>query len=188
MQSSYTQLLDNKVIEAARQALDTEMVEFALAFVPKGQELEIIEAFEKTIKVRKHGPVSADLAERYFFDTILRAHRSSLRRATKQQRMVLSFDELDQIADDAIATGYPEELIESFRNILEEEIAARLRTISELEKDKNAGVEKGRNFATAMLAFKEWTFQLYEKAKSPMPEVSEEAYKPQEHSHSVQPG
>jgi hypothetical protein len=175
MQPLYTDLLDNKVTEAAKNALDTGMVEFALAFVPKGRELEVIEAFEKSLKVRKRGPVSQDLADHYFFDIVLRIHRTRWHRAARSGASILDFTELDRIADDAIATGYPEELSKWLCSALGKEIAGKLGIIAELEQDKNDGVEKGRSFAAAMLAFKEWTFQLYEKTKSPMPEIIEEA-------------
>ena len=183
MQSPYIDLLNREVAQAAKNALDTETVEFALAFVPKGQELEVIEAFEKALKVREHGPESRDLAERYFFDTVVRIHRSSWRRTTQPQASILDFTELDRIIDDAVATGYPEELEQWLRTMLEKEISSKLGLLEELGNGKNEGVEKGRSFATAMLAFKEWAFQLYEKARSPVPEVLEEA-----HNRSMQAG
>jgi Family of unknown function (DUF6448) len=69
--------LDGPVITQAREALDTGNVSLVLPWVPKDDEPEIRRAFDHSLSVRKLGPEAKDLADRFFFETIVRVHRAS---------------------------------------------------------------------------------------------------------------
>lgn len=67
--------MDGPVVEAARRALATNTVELALIWVqPEGAD-EIRDAFHRTMEVRAAGGEARALADRWFFETLVRVHR-----------------------------------------------------------------------------------------------------------------
>lgn len=68
--------LDGPVVNAARQALDTGDVNRVLVWVKPGEEREIRDAFAKSREVRKLGASAQELADRAFFETVVRVHRA----------------------------------------------------------------------------------------------------------------
>jgi hypothetical protein len=68
--------LDGPVVTAARHALETRDVAPALAWVHAGDEAEVRREFDQAIAVRKLGPQARALADRHFFETVVRVHRA----------------------------------------------------------------------------------------------------------------
>jgi hypothetical protein len=68
--------LDGPVVNAARQALETGNVKLVLIWVQKSNEAEITSAFQKTLEVRKLSPAARNLADTFFFETVVRVHRA----------------------------------------------------------------------------------------------------------------
>lgn len=67
--------MDGPVVQAARRALATNTVELVLVWVqPEGAD-EIRAAFHRTVKVRAAGGEARALADRWFFETLVRVHR-----------------------------------------------------------------------------------------------------------------
>jgi hypothetical protein len=69
--------LDGPVIGLARRALETGNVNLVLPWVRAADEAEIRHAFEHALAVRKLGPEARSLADRHFFETLVRIHRAS---------------------------------------------------------------------------------------------------------------
>lgn len=67
--------MDGPVIKDAKLALDGNNINYALKWIQAADEPELKEAFALAIKVRKHGQEAKILADRYFFDTLVRLHR-----------------------------------------------------------------------------------------------------------------
>ncbi len=68
--------LDGPVVMAARTALEKNDVSRVLIWVKPGDEPAIRDAFARTVAVRKLGPQARDLADMYFFETLVRVHRA----------------------------------------------------------------------------------------------------------------
>ena len=68
--------LDGPVVKAAQLALDTRNPALALMWVSETDEREIRAAFEQTLAVRALSPQAKELADRYFFETLVRLHRA----------------------------------------------------------------------------------------------------------------
>jgi len=67
--------LDGPVVEAARSALERADVTPFPRGVAKEHEQEIRDAFSQTLAVRVKGKASRELADRFFFETLVRVHR-----------------------------------------------------------------------------------------------------------------
>ena len=68
--------MDGPVVSAARAALDKSDVRLALIWIRAQDAAEIERAFARTLAVRKLGGEARALAEQYFFETLVRIHRS----------------------------------------------------------------------------------------------------------------
>lgn len=68
--------LDGPVVEAGRQSLATGDVDHALVWVFPADEPEIRSAFNHAMKVRKLGGEAEQLADHFFFETLVRVHRA----------------------------------------------------------------------------------------------------------------
>jgi len=68
--------MDGPVIKDAIKAMETNNVNHALKWVQPGNEAEVKEAFILTMKVRNLNPDARILADKYFFDLVVRLHRS----------------------------------------------------------------------------------------------------------------
>lgn len=69
--------LDGPVVTLANEALNKSNVNFVLPWVPKDAEPEIRRAFDHALSVRKLGPEAKNLADTFFFETLVRVHRAS---------------------------------------------------------------------------------------------------------------
>jgi hypothetical protein len=68
--------LDGPVVGAARAALDAGDVGIVLPFVPERDEANVKEAFAAVMPVRAMGHQARDVADRSFFETVVRIHRA----------------------------------------------------------------------------------------------------------------
>jgi hypothetical protein len=68
--------MDGPVIKAAQKALEMGNGNLVLMWVQQQDEAEIKEAFQKTLAVRQLSPEAKELADRYFFETLVRVHRA----------------------------------------------------------------------------------------------------------------
>jgi len=68
--------LDGPVVQLAIKALDTGNVNYVLPWVQEKDEPEIRSAFDHALSVRKLGPDAKALADRHFFETLVRVHRA----------------------------------------------------------------------------------------------------------------
>ena len=66
--------MDGPVVMTAKTALEKGDVTPVLKWVRKDDEAEIRELFKKTLIVRSKGKEAKELAERYFFETLVRNH------------------------------------------------------------------------------------------------------------------
>ena len=68
--------MDGPVVKAAQRALASGDVNLVLIWVQKKDIQEIRQAFERTLAVRKLGHAAQELADLYFFETLVRMHRA----------------------------------------------------------------------------------------------------------------
>src|SRR5450759_366657 len=68
--------MDGPVVTAAREALEAENINLILAYVPESGAAEVKSAFEKVLRARKTNPAALEVADLYFFETVVRIHRA----------------------------------------------------------------------------------------------------------------
>jgi Family of unknown function (DUF6448) len=68
--------LDGPVVGAARAALEAGDVALVLPFVPERDEADVRSAFTDVTRVRAMGDEARAVADRFFFETVVRVHRA----------------------------------------------------------------------------------------------------------------
>ena len=68
--------MDGPVVTAARRALEKEDVNLILPYVKDNATGDVKSAFEKTLRARKTDFAAREVADLYFFETVVRLHRA----------------------------------------------------------------------------------------------------------------
>ena len=75
MAYAHCDTMDGPVVKAAQAALASNELAQVLIWVPARDEPEVRHVFQQTLAVRKLGKQAAELADRHFFETVVRIHR-----------------------------------------------------------------------------------------------------------------
>ena len=167
--------LDGPVVTAARKALDTGNVNLVLIWVQKENEVEIRAAFQKTAAVRKLSPQVRELADMYFFETLVRLHRAGegapytgLKPAGRDLGPAIP------AGDKAIETGSSAALSKLLTDTVRERLNVYFQKVVTAGKYSKDNVEAGRRYVKAYVEYIHYVEQAYDAAKNP-PEIHHEA-------------
>jgi hypothetical protein len=154
--------LDGPVVAAARRALEAGRVDLVLPFVPADGETDVIEAFDETMAVRRQSPQAAELADRWFFENVVRIHRAGEGAPyTGLNPAGLSEGPGIPVAERALETGSPDELIGVLNELVADQVKHRLNHALELKSSADAGVAAAREYVEAMLGLQVWSHTVY---------------------------
>lgn len=154
--------LDGPVVVAARRALEEGRVDIVLPFVPADGEADVMAAFEETMAVRGAGPDVAAVADRWFFENVVRIHRAGEGAPyTGVKPAGLSVGPVIPVAERALETGSADELTSLLTGIVTEQVEHRLGRAMELKTHAEDGVADAREFVEASLGLQVWSHKLY---------------------------
>ena len=167
---------------AARQALEKNDVEKVLIWVQKRDEAEIRKAFGQTLVVRKLDSHARELADMYFFETLVRLHRAGegapytgLKPAGRDLGPAIPG------ADRALETGDVEPLVRLLLGSAEKGLRERFAEARAARNYPAGNVETGRAYIEKYVPFIHYVERLYQSATtSPAghePEASAAAHK-----------
>ncbi len=153
---------DGPVVTAAKKALETGNVNLVLIWVKKDDEAEIKKVFEKTLKVRKLSPEAKELADRYFFETLVRIHRAGEGESYTGIKPVGAEVEPGIVAaDKAIENGSVDNLIKELSTQLINGVRERFNNVLEKKRHKDESVESGREYVKAYITFIHYVERLH---------------------------
>lgn len=159
--------LDGPVVIAAREALEREDVDLVLPYAPSVAEEEIRNAFELVMKARSQGPEARELADRFFFETVVRVHRAGEGAPfTGVKPAGLDVGPVIPLAERAIGAGSGDELVAFLSEALNEEVKHRLARVMELRARAAEGLPEAREYTSAMLGLQVWAHKLYGALKA----------------------
>lgn len=174
--------MDGPVVKAAKKSLETENINLILPWAPKEAETEIKKAFEKTIIVRKLGKESKELADYWFFETVVRLHRAGEGVPYNGLKPAgLSVGSVVPLVEKAIERGDVAELIKSLQNAVKEEIEKKFRHVIGAKNYKEDDVDAARGYVEAMLGLTLYSHHLYEYIKKSGEHKSQEKDEGHEH-------
>jgi len=154
--------LDGPVVMAARAALEKKDVTPVLRWVKKEDEKEIREAFQRTLAVREKGPEAKELADMYFFETLVRIHRAG--EGAPYAGLKPAGSDLGPAvagADKALETGSADALMKLVTAAVADGIHERFTHAAEKKKDADKSIAAGREFVEAYVVFVHYVEGVY---------------------------
>lgn len=159
--------LDGPVVTAARQALDGGDVDLILPYVAFDGEPEVRHAFDLATKARALGPEAREVADRWFFETAVRVHRTGEGAAfTGLKPAGLDVGPVIPVAERALATGSSAELVDVLCTLVSEQAEQRHQHAMALAAHAGGSVAEAREHVEAALGLQVWAHQLYKQALS----------------------
>ena len=145
--------LDGPVIETARLALEKGDVTPVLKWVPEGHEQEIRDVFSQTLVVRVKGKEARELADRFFFETLVRVHRAEEGAPYTGLKSAGTVEPAIAAADKALQTGSVDHLADKISKAVRDGIEKRFNAAFEKKKHEDDSVEAGRDFVEAYVQY-----------------------------------
>jgi hypothetical protein len=145
--------LDGPVVAEAREALGKGDVTPVLKWVRAGDETEIRKAFEKTLAVRTLNPEARELADTYFFETLVRIHRAGEAAPYTGLKPAGTIEPVIARADRALEKGSVDELSKAIAAHTVEGIRERFNRASETRKHAGDSVQAGREYVESYVAY-----------------------------------
>lgn len=145
--------LDGPVVKTAQSALETGDVTPLIKWVPSDDEQTIRDAFQKTLKVRQFGGEARELADRYFFETLVRIHRAGEGAPYTGLKAGTQIDPAVALADKAIEIGNADKLSEVLTHAIDKGIRDRFDRVMETSRQADKNAAAGREFVAAYVEF-----------------------------------
>jgi len=157
--------LDGPVVTTAKAALEKGEVTPVLKWVRTEDEKDIRELFEKTMTVRKQGNEARELADAYFFETLVRIHRAGEGAPYTGLKAAGTVEPSVAAADKALESGSVDSLVSMINDAAAKGIRERFERTKEAKKHADHGVEYGRKFVEAYVDFTHYVERLHTDAE-----------------------
>lgn len=143
--SAHCDTLSGPVIADARIALDKGEITPVLKWIKPADEPEVRLLFRKTLAVRSQGGDAREIADRYFFETLVRLHRAGEGAGFTG----LKDEPLERpiaLADEALQSGTGDELSRELLAHVDRELHARFVAAVNARKHTGESVAAGREY------------------------------------------
>jgi hypothetical protein len=182
--SAHCDGVDGPVVKSARQALDTGNVNRVLVWVQHKDEAQIKDAFRKTLSVRQLNSSARDLADNYFFETLVRVHRAGegapytgLKPAGRDLGPAVV------AGDKALETGSVEPLAKLLTQAVHKSVGGQFKEVVAKKNYKADDVAAGQAYVKAYVEYIHSVERIYEAAASPVQGHSAEPAAAAAHPH-----
>jgi hypothetical protein len=175
--------LDGPVVQTARTALEKGDITPLLKWVQASDEKEIRIAFEKTLAVRAKGAEAKELADMYFFETLVRVHRAGEGAPYTGLKPGAAVDPAVALADKALESGSADKLVGVLLKAMSHGIRERFHRAVETRKHANDSVAAGREYVKAYVIFTHYVEGLHTMIKGGGDHSHEEEKGDKGHDH-----
>lgn len=146
--------INGPVVADARTALAKGDVTPVLRWIPASNEAEIRDAFKRTLAARSANDQAREVADQWFFETVVRIHRASEGEPfTGLKGADYEPDAGIEIADHAIEANSLADVESALTAALRTELRKRFSDVIEAKKHADESVEAGRHFVHAYAEF-----------------------------------
>lgn len=146
--------MEGPLVLDAKKAIRQNNVNIVLKWVPAANETELKDAFNQVMKVRVLSAVAKDLADKYFFDTLVRIHRNGEGVAfTGVKPVGTPIDEKVKAADKSIEVGNLSPLKGKVSKDDLPELKKRFEKVMSLKNFDVNNITAGRTYIEAYVQF-----------------------------------
>ena len=165
--SAHCDGVDGPVVAAARQALDSGDPNPVLIWVQPKDEAEVRRAFNEAVAVRKLGAEAREMADRYFFETLVRVHRAGegapytgLKPAGRDLGPAIP------LADKAVTSGSEKELTAFAAKEVERGIHEKFADLQRKRSFRPEDLAAGREYVASYVAFVHYVEGLHQAVEA----------------------
>lgn len=160
--------LDGPVVTSARRALESGDPNLVLIWVQPRDEAAVRKAFIEALAVRRLGPEAREMADRYFFETLVRLHRAGEGAAYDGlQPAGRDLGPAIPLADRAVASGSDQEVAAFIAEEAGQAVHARFEDLQRKRHFASANLTAGREYVESYVAFVHLVEALHQTAVSP---------------------
>ena len=157
--------MDGPVVKAAQKALEMGDVNLVLIWVQEQDEPEIRQAFDRTLAVRKLSSEAREVADLYFFETLVRVHRAGEGAPyTGLKPGGRDLGPAIPAADRAIDTGSVAPLTKLLQESVNTGVEERFQEARSRKEYASGDIAAGREYVKAYVEFIHYVERLYEAA------------------------
>jgi hypothetical protein len=166
--AAHCDTMDGPVVTAAKRALTTGDITPVLKWVSKADEPSVHAAFDQAVKVRTLGPQAREVADHYFFETLVRVHRAGegepytgLKPAGTEVEPGIA------LADEALEIGSADKLVEQVTAELAAGIRQRFARTQQASKHAEESLVAGREYVAAYVQFVHYVESMHQVVTGP---------------------
>lgn len=145
--------MDGPVVSTARIALDKGQVTPVLKWVQPAEEGEVQEAFTLALAARQQGGAAREIADRFFFETVVRLHRAGEDAPYTGLKPGGEVEPAIAAADASLAQGAVEPLITSMTAEVTAGIKTRFAAVIDRRSHAEESVAAGREYVEAYVEY-----------------------------------
>lgn len=165
--SAHCDGLDGPVVAAARQALQSGDPNSVLIWVQPKDEAEVRRAFAEAVAVRKLGPQARDMADRYFFETLVRLHRAGEGAPyTGLKATGRDLGPAIPLADKAVASGSDRDVAAFAAKEVERGIHQKFADLQRKRNFRPDDLAAGRDYVASYVTFVHYVEGLHQAAEA----------------------
>ncbi len=146
--------MDGPVVRAAKASLDSGDVTLVLRWVQPADDKQIRDAFQKTLAVRAKGDQAQQLADQWFFETLVRIHRAG--EGMPYTGVKPHGTEIEPgivAADKAMETGSVDAALKMLTEAVSRGVRQRFEHAQAAARHADESVEKGREAVATYVQF-----------------------------------
>lgn len=182
--AAHCDTLEGPVVAAARVAVEKGDITPVLKWVKLEHEPEIRSAFARTLAVRGESPEAKELADMYFFETLVRVHRAG--EGAPYAGLKPAGTDLGPVvagADAALASGSVEGLVRLVTGDVAAGIRERFARTAAARKHSDESVEAGRRYVEAYVEYVHYVERVHAAAAGGALHGEPEAAAAEHHAH-----
>jgi hypothetical protein len=141
--------MDGPVVKDAQRALAEKSVVPVLKWLRAEDEAAVRTAFDAAMKVRGESDAAKDLADRYFFETLVRLHRAGEGEGFTGLKLAGSTDPAIAATDRALDDGNIDQLADKYAVAVRDAIKHRFSEAHEKRRAASRSVAQGREYVEA---------------------------------------
>lgn len=159
--------LDGPVVAAARKALGSGNPNPVLIWVQPKDEAVVRQAFAEAVAVRKLGPQAREMADRYFFETLVRLHRAGEGASyTGLKPAGRDLGPAIPLADNAVDSGSDTEIAAFAAKEAEQGVHSKFADLQRKRTFRADDLAAGRAYVASYVSFVHYVEGLHQAASS----------------------
>lgn len=160
--SAHCDSIEGPVVKASQKALETGNINYVLIWVKKDNEREITNLFDKVLRIRKAGGETKELADTYFFETVVRVHRMGEGEGYTGLKPVGYKPEKGiKEADIAVETNSMTDILAKLDQKHHSKVKELFKTLQTKKNYKVNDIKAGREYVEAYVHFIHFIEELY---------------------------